>query len=407
MKKNQFKKIWFLSFLILSALILGGPALAADAAPGRTLEVTYPSVIGQAPTTTGTPPGQFIVYLVNFAIWGSGFIALLVIVIGGLRYLASAGNPEIMQESKNQITAALSGLLILVSIYLILGTINPELTNLQLPSLPYKISQPEEGVWVCKENVPFVEVWNKTKNPPENIDKSLKDDVDKAFNQIKQQCLHVNAQGDLDKDFNNKVRYVFIASTKQTQYGVILYEEENFAGRAAIIYGDGASARSDTVVDWNLTRAAPDLHPSSLMPFIMDDKPVSSSYVKLYERISYNSDETISDAKTQPLAFEGKIVNYTKINLPPAPTSVPEIGSIRIVPVGQIIAIFFRSYKELVDWTLNSQIDVYIQSDRNLNGKFLDGWDGINTCKKRVSTSLSPVSYPCAEAIVIVSARIF
>ena len=65
--------------------------------------------------------------------WGIAvFISLL---IGGFLYLTSAGNPARMGEAKDRIFSALIGLVLLFSIYLILNTINPELTILSMPSM--------------------------------------------------------------------------------------------------------------------------------------------------------------------------------------------------------------------------------------------------------------------------------
>jgi|GEM_PF-2937158 len=400
-----------LPLIIVLPLFISTIVLAAEA-PEKSLEVTYPSVIGEAPTTVGTSLPDYVVYIFNFAVWGSGFIALIVIVIAGFRYLTSAGNPQTMQDSKNQITAALLGVLILASTFLILNTINPDLTTFNLPGVPYTIPKLNPGVWVCKSNVPFEETWNKTQNPPENADKNFLDDVEKAIQQIKQQCQLVVTQGKFDNDFNDKVKYVFIASIASSmpipvpgssifvkiQYGAILFEEAKFNGRAVMFYGDGhGGTRSSGVVSWTVPS---DMQPSSIRPFILNQKSDSSSYIDLYQQISFNRDS--NTAKTQHLTSGGSPALSHAINLPtPNGGSLPEIGSLKIE--GHLIAVFFPETTS--SWTSDTQIDVYTESDSDLNNNLMERWR--NNCREIRPGFQRPRDYPCAGEVVTVNGSIF
>jgi len=53
--------------------------------------------------------------ILNIAFGIAGALALLVIVVSGLRYVTSAGDPEKASKAKNGIVYALIGLLILIS----------------------------------------------------------------------------------------------------------------------------------------------------------------------------------------------------------------------------------------------------------------------------------------------------
>ncbi len=93
------------------------------------------------PTTGAGGPGSFIANFYQFALMIGGVLAFGVIVYGGIRYMASAGNPSGQSDAKEWIEAALLGLLLLVGVYFILSVINPQLLNLNLPSLtPISIS---------------------------------------------------------------------------------------------------------------------------------------------------------------------------------------------------------------------------------------------------------------------------
>lgn len=73
------------------------------------------------------------IYRTRLAMGGViGFIAL---IIAGVLYLTSAGDPEKLRKAKERFKAVFIGLLILYSAYLILLTINPNLVTFEMPSL--------------------------------------------------------------------------------------------------------------------------------------------------------------------------------------------------------------------------------------------------------------------------------
>lgn len=130
----MFKKI--LLFLILFGLLIGGFVLA------RKLEEPLPPVPGEeAPTTTETTLGAYISYVFRFILMLGGIIAFAALIYGGFSYLTSAGNPVKMTSAKRQMFAAIIGLILLLSSYLILKTINPALVGITPEEL-----KPDQGV---------------------------------------------------------------------------------------------------------------------------------------------------------------------------------------------------------------------------------------------------------------------
>jgi len=103
----------------------------------RELEIQYPTVPGATTPTTveGTQLPDYVKYLFNFAIIIAGAVAFGVIVWGGVRWLTSAGDPSKLKDAKDQIFAAFLGLIILLSSYLILTTINPQLAIFEVSEI--------------------------------------------------------------------------------------------------------------------------------------------------------------------------------------------------------------------------------------------------------------------------------
>jgi len=67
----------------------------------------------------------------TWALGIGGMVALGIIIFGGVLYSASGGNPGRIEEAKKWIQHALFGLALLLSSYLLLNFINPDLTSLE------------------------------------------------------------------------------------------------------------------------------------------------------------------------------------------------------------------------------------------------------------------------------------
>src|SRR3989344_2282693 len=111
-------------FLLLLIFSLGS-VHAAD------IPVTLPGITS-AETTN---PGGWVSALYQFSLMAAGMLAFGMIVYAGLRYTFAAGNPSTQSDARDQILQALLGLLLLFGAFIVLTTINPNLTNLTLPGL--------------------------------------------------------------------------------------------------------------------------------------------------------------------------------------------------------------------------------------------------------------------------------
>jgi hypothetical protein len=137
MKDKEYIKKIFIELGILSLFIFPALVLAQTQ-----ISVGIP---GNLPNSTSTAPGAFVANFYQFAIFIGGILAFGVVVYGGVRYMASAGNPSGQSDAKEWIWGALIGLALLAGAYLVLNVVNPQLTNLTLPNLSQISSQNANG----------------------------------------------------------------------------------------------------------------------------------------------------------------------------------------------------------------------------------------------------------------------
>jgi len=78
---------------------------------------------------------EIIAWFYYFIISIAGISAFFTFIQGGFQWLTSGGSAGKITEAKEKLTSAVLGLIIILSSYLILQVINPELITLQLPSL--------------------------------------------------------------------------------------------------------------------------------------------------------------------------------------------------------------------------------------------------------------------------------
>lgn len=70
--------------------------------------------------------------LYKFSIGIIAVLAFIMITVGGFKWILAAGNAGTVADAKSTITAAVSGLVLAMLSYLILQTVNPNLTSLQM-----------------------------------------------------------------------------------------------------------------------------------------------------------------------------------------------------------------------------------------------------------------------------------
>lgn len=122
------KKFLFLLLLI----IFLSTAFVVKA--NKPLEQNYPTFLGKTITPDSTLI-DLLLYLFYFAVLISGIAVFIMFVIAGVQWLTSAGNPGGIKAARDRMTSAIIGLILLFSSYLILNTINPQLTLLNLPGI--------------------------------------------------------------------------------------------------------------------------------------------------------------------------------------------------------------------------------------------------------------------------------
>ncbi|MDI6602716.1 MAG: C39 family peptidase [Patescibacteria group bacterium] len=101
----------------------------------RKLEIEYPEIFGLKPETLEIGLAEYIRYIFSFSVAIIGLILFGSLIRGGILYLISTGNVAKLKEARDQISSAFLGAILLLSGYLILTTINPELVKFEFPPL--------------------------------------------------------------------------------------------------------------------------------------------------------------------------------------------------------------------------------------------------------------------------------
>lgn len=193
--------------ILLVFLLVGFFYLQANKTLAVNLEVEYPTISGQT-LGADTKLPDYVLYLFKAGVFLGFFSVFISLVIAGVMYLLSPAKPDLMADAKDRISGAISGLLILALTYLIITTINPQLSvfNFNPPEVappPDIIEQKTAGIYFYNgDNCPT------TENPQPNTS-GLQD------------------LGPL----KNKLRSVGIIKDVNSQYVSILYDTINFRGR--------------------------------------------------------------------------------------------------------------------------------------------------------------------------------
>lgn len=99
-----------------------------------TLQISIPGTDGKDVTSVYNY-GEYVGAMYKYLLGVSVTIAIVFVMIGGIRYVVGASTGEV-GKAKEMIVKAITGLVLLLFAYVILYTVNPELVKLQVPKLP-------------------------------------------------------------------------------------------------------------------------------------------------------------------------------------------------------------------------------------------------------------------------------
>ena len=133
MAPKKIKKILIKSVPLLILLFLS-ISLCARAKGASTSQPSVDEMF-RFPWSEITSLADLVQKIYSIALGLVGVLALGMIIFGGLRYATSVGNPSAQTDARKIITQAIWGVVLLLSAYLILNTINPELVKLKKPVL--------------------------------------------------------------------------------------------------------------------------------------------------------------------------------------------------------------------------------------------------------------------------------
>lgn len=90
--------------------------------------------------------GQYISLFYQFFVTSAGILATVMIVFGGYRWITAAGNANKIGEAKETIISAILGLILALTSYILLNTINPAITSLKPLTVPALTQFSAEGM---------------------------------------------------------------------------------------------------------------------------------------------------------------------------------------------------------------------------------------------------------------------
>jgi len=120
MKKISIIKVAQVTGLVLSlSLALAPMAYAAFVTPG----------CGSTNLPCETNASSLILRVINIALEVAGLVAVLFLIIGGFRYITSAGNEETAEQAKKIIINAIIGIVVIILSFVIVRVISNALVN--------------------------------------------------------------------------------------------------------------------------------------------------------------------------------------------------------------------------------------------------------------------------------------
>lgn len=237
MKHTHYRTYFTIIGVLVIVFLCVFPDIVFAQSSGTVISVPLEVGIGTDKKVTGLT--DYIGKIYKFTIGAIGIASAVMIMINGLRWAAASGNSEQIGQAKEGVTSAIIGLVIALSSYLILFTLNPALVSLGGPTFSSPVSpesassstaattQPPTEATKCQSNSSLID-FNKEGVIPKEYKKyfwpkTTQMCADQATTQALIQALGTIASAPAGSDY----------------YGMKLYVTSAYRGGDAGTHGKG------------------------------------------------------------------------------------------------------------------------------------------------------------------------
>lgn len=93
----------------------GGKCILENPAPNQLVNISDPK--------------DLVIRIIGWFLYFAGGVAVIFLIIGGFQYVASRGNEEVLEKAKRTITAAIIGLVVIITAFAVVAILNTLLTT--------------------------------------------------------------------------------------------------------------------------------------------------------------------------------------------------------------------------------------------------------------------------------------
>lgn len=159
------KKHWNLKILFIVGFILLASASMVFANNNWEMETNWPDspIPGGQTLQSDSNIAELVAYFYEWGIVIGIIIFFIMLLFAGFEYLTSAGNPSRLESARRKIISGFAGVFLLMGSFLILNTINPELTQIskiEKDDIDANFEEFQSGLLGSEENMcDFAFVW--------------------------------------------------------------------------------------------------------------------------------------------------------------------------------------------------------------------------------------------------------
>jgi len=169
-KLITFSLVFIITFFFSLPVVVQAQTASLQEATGINQPIVFKAQIGipnfidrGATTTLSSKSTVYIAQMVkafyDYGVGIAGILAAIMLMAGGLLWLTSAGNSSRIEQAKNLIFSSIIGLVLLFGAWMMLKTINPNLVDFGINSVP--IIETIQTVNICTQDKGEIQVFCK------------------------------------------------------------------------------------------------------------------------------------------------------------------------------------------------------------------------------------------------------